>query len=742
MNIQQLSMLNLIGSAPHRARFALGAALLYLLAVNGASADAESDWQSRSSSNGVVRAIRFESESEVTDHTHQDSGKDNLSWDTTVKASGNGSLKFAIPSNSGSSNGSGAWRINFSDAPFNVQFGENSEFYVQWRQRFDPFMIEHTYLGGGGWKQIIMGQGDVVGVEANSCTELEVVVHNNKNWKLPQAYHSCGLFTPYHGHDGTDFLLQNAVGCRWRNGNPDPFDGLCVPYYPNEFMTFQVHVKLGLWQENVPDPLVSNIPASGFFPSTFEMWVAREGEPSVLTHRFENVLIRRGNFSDDPVDASHTAKYGKLWLTTFNTGKDSSETHEVAHTWYDEVIVSSQRVPDPQVNSVGPNPTLSQLGAGEWFAAQDMPNPGKAGSVAAAFAGFTFDSLRGRILKRGGGHCDYKGTEVQEFDAVTSLAWETVLASVPDTEFLPSAHFDDQNFPGAVVVLADGSAPTDFGAAVANGLAVPIARHLTNTSTFIKSTGEFFMGGNFTYGESGGSNGGIIGCSSRLDLPYGWGPRDAWAYDPQNKKWRYLARHNIDMEWAGCAWSPQGAGISDPQGAVFCVTEQDTNLHRYNVAGDSWATINGNVPDVGLGINLTYSGKHHSLYYYRNNVIRRYDIATDIWTQVSATGSSGAGNQAASVYGIVDDVIGVWDGDNLYFCEFSDAQTCVWNMASTTNRPRFQGGGGFSSNFAYDPINNVFWAANSNSSSVALGAYRFKAGPPPKPRAPTNLQVN
>ena len=68
-------------------------------------------------------------------------------------------------------------------------------------------------------------------------------------------------------------------------------------------------------------------------------------------------------------------------------------------------------------------------------------------------------------------------------------------------------------------------------------------------------------------------------------------------------------------------------------GAVFCVTEQDFDLHRYDVADDSWTTVNGNVPDVGLGINLTYSLKYHSLYYYRNNVIRRYDIASDAWSQ-------------------------------------------------------------------------------------------------------------
>ena len=59
--------------------------------------------------------------------------------DTAVKASGNGSLKFTIPSNSGSDT-SGTYFTNFS-SDLSVQFGENSEFFVQWRQRFSPEYI-------------------------------------------------------------------------------------------------------------------------------------------------------------------------------------------------------------------------------------------------------------------------------------------------------------------------------------------------------------------------------------------------------------------------------------------------------------------------------------------------------------------------------------------------------------------------------------------------------------------------
>ena len=81
--------------------------------------------------------------------------------DTSVKASGNSSLRFTIPSNSGSDT-SGAYFTNFSQN-LSTQFGENSEFFIQWRQRFSAEYIATKFAGGGGWKQAIIGTGDQPG---------------------------------------------------------------------------------------------------------------------------------------------------------------------------------------------------------------------------------------------------------------------------------------------------------------------------------------------------------------------------------------------------------------------------------------------------------------------------------------------------------------------------------------------------------------------------------------------------
>src|SRR5206468_2245873 len=99
--------------------------------------------------------------------------------DSTVKASGSSSLKFTVPSGS-SGSAAGQWFTNFSDN-LSVQFGQNSEFYVQWRQRFSPEFLS----GGAGWKQAIVSTGDQTGCTSSSttncktsCTAIEVVPQN------------------------------------------------------------------------------------------------------------------------------------------------------------------------------------------------------------------------------------------------------------------------------------------------------------------------------------------------------------------------------------------------------------------------------------------------------------------------------------------------------------------------------------------------------------------------------------
>jgi len=315
------------------------------------------DFQTRCSNPNVTKCVGFDSPSDISgswgDISGILSGATTPTLDSTVKASGTSALKFTIPSNSGSDT-SGSYFTNFSDDLL-TQFGEGGEFYVQWRQRFSPEFLATKYSGGTGWKQSIIGEGDRAGVcDPNfptsatcptSCSQLEIVTQNTYQRAFPQMYHSCGgkdgSYEPLEVGDPSNqsiIYLQNAVQCEYNSGNNYQFPP-CVGYQSNQWMTFQVHVKIGTWYKN-----------NGSYKkdSTIQMWVAEEGKPSQLVMDFSPAS---GTGYDIANDWDPGAKYGKVWLLPYHSNKDSSQSHPTAYTWYDELIISKTKIPDP--NSSG-----------------------------------------------------------------------------------------------------------------------------------------------------------------------------------------------------------------------------------------------------------------------------------------------------------------------------------------------------------------------------------------------------
>lgn len=259
--------------------------------------------------------------------------------DTAIKASGGGSLKFTIPSNSGSDT-SGTWFTNFSN-DLSVQFGANSEFFIQWRQRFSPELLATKYTGGGGWKNVIIGTGDMPGKTYSSCTTLETVVQSYQQDGFPIMYNSCtgsASHPPYDGFyqsfNGYDFKLQNgraAPYCLYSQSGASYFQpvGNCFGYVANEWITFQVRIKTGA---RVGDEWVG---------SYITLWAAREGRPSEL-------VIDWGPYNLSAGSATENQRYGKIWLLPYHTGKSSAQAHPTAYTWYDELVISRSRIADPK----------------------------------------------------------------------------------------------------------------------------------------------------------------------------------------------------------------------------------------------------------------------------------------------------------------------------------------------------------------------------------------------------------
>lgn len=317
----------------------------------------DADFKARCHAPGVVRCVGFDARSDIAGHTDPDaSGVYSPEIDTSVSASGRGSLKFTVPAFS-KANSSGQYWTNFSD-DMSVQFdslvngdpkSKADEFFVQWRQRFSPEMLA-PFKGSNGWKQAIIGEGDRPDHRAYSCTDIDLVLENSGQFGMPRMYHSCGnkddqyeqLSIP-EGVDVTGssvFSPQNAAPpagkCRLVTGFR-PKIPPCVGYKANQWMTFQVHVKVGTWYEDNSRHYHRD--------STVQLWVAEEGKPAVPVIDFSP----ENKTGYDLVNTNMgKAKFGKVWLLPYQTNKDGEAPHDKAYTWYDELIISRERIADPK----------------------------------------------------------------------------------------------------------------------------------------------------------------------------------------------------------------------------------------------------------------------------------------------------------------------------------------------------------------------------------------------------------
>ena len=111
------------------------------------------------------------------------------------------------------------------------------------------------------------------GATVYSCTQLEIVTQNTYQRGFPQMYHSCG------GKDGQYQALANVRA---------------VSYRPNQWMTFQIQVKVGHWYRN--DRRYRR-------DSTVRLWVAEEGRSSRLA------------VDDDQLRSCEQQSYRPLWRT-------------------------------------------------------------------------------------------------------------------------------------------------------------------------------------------------------------------------------------------------------------------------------------------------------------------------------------------------------------------------------------------------------------------------------------------
>ncbi len=311
-----------------------------------------SNWEDRSAAQGVLMATRFDAKSDVLNWLHLDALQDHVSWERENKSSGQGSLRFDILKEDGAN--SGNWRRWLSDDK--REFAEGDEFYVSYRQYVPTYYATHVFKEGGGWKQSIISRnaqemnGENVGQPAGSNQLNEIVLVNNGYRSVVAGYNrsTTGAYLGWEvpiatACNNSDFVYQNMVDrelssmgtdcendrARYgglysygsKTGVPDPISGAFI-YFPNEWLTFKIYVKLGSQ-------------GSSSTNSHIKIWAARQGEDFEL-------LIDRND-----MDFGNGPNHNTLWLLPYDTGKRPDSTREDTYTLYDEVIVSLNDIVAP-----------------------------------------------------------------------------------------------------------------------------------------------------------------------------------------------------------------------------------------------------------------------------------------------------------------------------------------------------------------------------------------------------------
>jgi hypothetical protein len=338
------------------------------------------DFTSRCAQAGVVKCVNFDSDADFNQGVGGTQGAwgarsgeiprygtsdySRIARDTSQSADGASSLRFTIASQTGS-DVAGAWFTNFTD-DLSYQVGPGQEVFVQWRQRFSPEYLSTQYAGTGGglangWKLADISAGDLAtcNPSANTssatcpttCWDFETVIQDTNQINAPQMYTNCSgpyPYTPLSGYT-SNVTVQNAVGCTYPNYPSPP----CVKFVANEWMTFQVHIKVGQWDQ---------------WNSTIQLWVARDGQPSQLvidcspsaSNPCNNGMNNAASNGWYLHNSNPTYKLGKVWLLPYHTNKDSSQVTSTAYTWYDDLIISKSQIPDPTpggaTQTVRPNP--------------------------------------------------------------------------------------------------------------------------------------------------------------------------------------------------------------------------------------------------------------------------------------------------------------------------------------------------------------------------------------------------
>ena len=268
--------------------------------------------------------------------------------DCTVTTDSFCSVHMTVPVGSSNTGNAGHIDYNFGVPSNRVLFGQGQEFFIQYKGQYDANLLGALNGSAPGIHQDITTEGDSATTFASECSQspsefvTQVTGPNSTGSAFvgPIGYTDCGNYTPIQlpGIASSNFLDQDAAGCVHYSGRGIAItDPTCWLYTPGEWFAVQKHIKVGTWGSN---------------NSLVEIWYSHAGQPSRLLVNATDWMLR-------DVAPDVTDKYGKIVLGAYSQDTPLSNTSP-GNAWFNEIIVSTRRIPDPDVATPNAPDSLSQ----------------------------------------------------------------------------------------------------------------------------------------------------------------------------------------------------------------------------------------------------------------------------------------------------------------------------------------------------------------------------------------------
>ena len=313
-----------------------------------------------------------------------------------------------------------------------------------------------------------------------------------------------------------------------------------------------------------------------------------------------------------------------------------------------------------------------------------------------AFSGSAWDVKGGKLYINGGGHADYGGNEVWEWD-YENRATDFVRhyppdftdiygVGTPEQQYAALREFvDNVNWPGAVVI--DGQPVR------------PISRHTYASLVWMPHLNKFTVGGASLY-------------SGMTPVDYWAGvwdvyQADFWYYDPISKTFEYKGSGNKDPQYLGYAWQARMVLDESREKLYSAIVDggNQVSIVEHNPATNTWTAHN--VPCSQQSVILarpvvdTLRDRLIVLVQSAGQSVRTwaYDLDLMSWSEVSTAGTAppDLNSEAWAVYSTKNDAIYLLRSSENGMSKLS-LQSSVW-ASETINGPTF---GAVSGNWFYD----------------------------------------